>query len=108
MLIVVGMALMFWLGSVLVAYELGKRKDAREWARWYLGTRARDESDEQSVTIDWWDLPKCAECGNREIHQHGCSMAGPHDRTLWFPPPPAPPDDTDPGKRIKEGGWPPR
>ncbi len=48
MLIIVGMALLFWLGSVLVAYELGKRKDAREWAEWYLGTRARDDTDPET------------------------------------------------------------
>lgn len=83
----VGIALLLWFGSVLWAYALGKRAD--------------DDSD-------WVDLPKCSECGNREIHQYGCSLAGPHDRTVAPPPPPAPPDDTDPGRRIKEGGWPPR
>ena len=45
MIIIVGLGLLTWLTSVLVAYELGKRKDAREWARWYLDKLARDESD---------------------------------------------------------------
>ncbi len=72
-----GMALLFWLGSVLVAYELGKRRETREWAAWYLGKLALDPSGEE---FDITEVP---------------------------PPPPKPPDDTDPGRRIKEGGWPP-
>ncbi len=78
MIAIVVAVLLLWFGTVIWAYAFGQRNEAREWAAWYLDKMALDPSDENLNTTE---IP---------------------------PPPPAPPDDTDPGRRIKEGGWPPR
>ncbi len=78
MIAIVGTVLLFWFGTLIWAYALGQRNEARQWAAWYLGKLALDDSDEE---FDITEVP---------------------------PPPPIPPDNTDPGRQIKEGGWPPR
>ena len=81
-IIIVGTVLLVWFGTIIWAYALGARNEEREWAAWYLGQLALNPSDEEFDI-----LPTCLECGRREIHQHGCSLAGPHARTTAPPTP---------------------